>query len=196
MTNDYYSNVIKYINEKMGDKPMQRLWDATSIPQGRGSKCLDANKKDRFTLDQMCAIADYFNCPMDELLGRTSMNVPSEGAAAVCNFIAHMAKEKILSFSSVPAEEEKYMISPEGWLLGVGKSNVKYTSLFFSNNPQHIPVDIGDGVDSAAGKAITTSWTINRFLDQLIQIYTPYINGIMDKDVFQIALDALLQKIE
>lgn len=194
MQNDYYPNVVENIIKKMDGAPMQRLWDATSIPQPRGSRCM--NGKDRFTLDQMCAIADYFNCPMDELLGRTSMNVPSEGAAAVCNFIAHMAKEKMLSFTSVPAEEEKYMISPEGWLLDAGKSNVKYTSLFFSNNPQHIPVDIGDGVDSAAGKAITTSWTINRFLDQLIQIYTPYINGIMDKDVFQIALDALLQKIE
>lgn len=65
---DYMNNIIKTINQLKGDKSISEIAKECKIPQQSMSRYM--LNKNEIKVNNLCALADYFDITLDELVGR------------------------------------------------------------------------------------------------------------------------------
>ena len=77
---DIKRNIRQLMKEHKPEIKQKTLVDITGLTQSNVSKCLSEEHKNRFTLDQLIAIADYFEVSLDSLIGRNLDNIKQKNA--------------------------------------------------------------------------------------------------------------------
>lgn len=72
---DIKRNIKKLMKDHKPEVKQKVIQDITNMTQPNVSRCLDEKHKNRFTLEQLIAIADYFEVSLDSIIGRNLYNV-------------------------------------------------------------------------------------------------------------------------
>lgn len=161
-----------------------------------------SNDSHYFTLEQVWAIADFFNVSVDYLLGRkveSAAGTPED----ICRFIVALYESGQIEFEKIvkPAVSRHHIVRKQGVYPDFYDDEVTpgYYAVYF---PLYHPKEdyILDNLDNFEfGEEYSNlrpeNQNINRFLAQYIKLESAHNSGILDDDIFKVSMEALLKKI-
>lgn len=185
-----------------------KLAEDIGMPQPNLNKKLSLNNDShRFTLEQIWAIADYFNVSVDDLLGRK----PKPNITTLkerCIFLADLIERGVIRYNKF--ERDESYESPidydeNGNVILDNKSGKKhsvYYSFYFPNyfsrkeakdEEEYV---LFDNTIRSGGNDISPNIKTNEFLCHFIEAFEKHKSGEYSDDVYQILLDAYYKMLE
>ena len=198
MTNKDFSILKRNINTLMEKNHMtqQDLADLLGMSQSNVSKCLKSDDDSRrFTLEQVCTIAQHFEVSLDELVGRK----PAEhehSAEDICKLFAHLIRKYQIVHFKHQVEEEAWIPSQTSYDCDIKKMIVDYDAFYFPNYvtpPKYLDeyrLDDFAAEARAVGNDLPANMSINNFLQKFIDAFEKYDSGVYNEEDYNILVDA------
>lgn len=191
-----YDILKRNIKDLMKEKSMTQgdLSKILNISQSNVSKCLgDGNDSRCFTLEQVYKIAEHFGRTIDGLMGRTiaSRNLDAE---YICDFLKYLISNNMVMHFDYEVDEEFIPAMFDD--LPCKKEKVKYDAFYFPNYinlPDDYDPVVYEEVENdirAFGNKLETNIKINAFLQKYIDAYEKYVNGVYNKETYDILVEA------
>ena len=175
------------------------------MTQSNLSKRLSPNndQSNHFTIDQVWAIADYFNVSVDYLLGRkieSTIGTPEN----ICRFLMSLCDSDTIEFTKFDKTEtyRHHIIRHSHYFPDYIDSDV-HTVYYGFVFPEYYPADkytveneenFAEGIEYSNLRPVNKK--INQFWTNYLMLKQSHDSGMLDDDVFQIAVEALLKKME
>lgn len=198
MTNMDFSILKRNISMLMEQNGMsqQDLATLLGMSQSGVSKCLKPDDESRrFTLEQVCMIADHFNVSLDDLVGIKPAD-RKLSSKEICSFIVALFESHMVKPFSLDIPEVIYTPAPPHQIAGGREErNVTYNALYFpgyyllDDNDPSISVHDWDIVQYE-GNELSQNTEINSFLQKFIDAFDKYETGVYDEEAYRILLDA------
>lgn len=174
----------------------QDLADLLGMTQSGVSKCLKPDDESRrFTLEQVCRIADHFNVSLDDLVGIKPAD-RKLSSREICSFIVALFESHIVKNATIEKSEVIYTPAPPNQIYGDRQDrDVPYNALYF---PGYYLLDDDDPSISVAdwdviqyeGNELSQNTEINNFLQKFIDAFDKYETGVYDEEAYRILLEA------
>ena len=197
--NNLKENVRKYMKEK--GISQQQLGEKIGMSQSNVNKCLKIGDGSRsFTLEQVCALADYFGTTTDELLGR-SEEKRKYSPFEICQLFAALISDyRIVHFDLKKTEEVKHPMDYDGQR--TEKKDVTYDAFYF---PNYITLPKYFGYEryceyaadfEVDGNDIPDNISINEFLNKYTDAFEKYDKGEYSEGNYKILTDAYFKVLK
>ena len=194
-------NIRNLIEEK--GISQKSLAESIGMSQPNMNKRLSmSSDTNRFTLDQVSLIADYFDVSVDDLLGR-EIKPKLSGVQEICAFIVELFETHQIRYNIFEKNETSLMPNyksvNEYPSLESTPKKVLYKTLYFHNYYYAQDAKDEDGfhelssIIDSAGNAMPSNIKINDFLDHFIDAFEKYETGDYSKEVYQTLLNAYLE---
>lgn len=176
------------------------LANAIGMSQSNLSKRLSKDDdSNRFTLEQIWAIADYFSLPIDKLLGRQS-NEFSLTPRNICRIFVSMIEADILQ--EVSYEREEHVYGYNGPIGHTERISQNYPAFIFPKyfypDPD-LDAEVLSDVQSdmmANGNDLPGNTSINDFFNKYFEAKEKLKNGEYSQETYDILMDAYYKILE
>lgn len=197
--NDLKENIRKLMKAK--GITQEQLGKEIGMSQSNINKCLKIGDGSRnFTLEQVCALADYFGTTTDELLGR-SEEKKKYSPLAICQLLAALISDySIVQFKVNKTEEVKYAMDYDGQR--TEKKEVTYNAFYFPNYynlPDYLDFERYSEYQAEIeydGNAIPNNIAINEFLKNYTEVFEKYDKGDYSETNYKILTDAYFKVLK
>lgn len=178
------------------------------ISQSRLSKLLGSDEGARFSIEQVCNIANEFNVSIDYLVTGKEPKVINS-TRKICEILVQLFEDYYLKHTDFSREEEIQQVIysyQDGYNIPdieCSKKEIKYNALFFSQcwypNPNRDYTD--DELDSLrdeayqSGNELIHSIEINKFLNAFIPIFELYDAAKMPNEAYKYTVQSLLDNV-
>lgn len=197
MKNIDFSILKRNIRKHMESNNMsqQQLANVLGMSQSNLSKRLKIDDDShRFTLEQVCLIAEHFNVSLDDLVGIRPKE-PEMSTENICELMSHLIRKYQIVHFKHQVEEEEWTPST-GIDCYIQKKVVDYDAFYFPNYitpPDYFDEfrldDLQDEV-RACGNELPNNMAINNFLHRFIDAFEKYDSGVYSEDDYNILIDA------
>ena len=178
------------------------LAKAIGISQSNLSKRLKLDDdSNRFTLEQACRIALFFDKSLDDLIGlghESRRKLPDE----ICNFFKDLiCNYRIVHFDH-EVEEEVWTPINNGYDCDISKKSVTYDAFYFPNfitPPKYLDEFRLDDLEAEAranGNEIPENAAINNFLQRYIDTFEKYDSNVYDEEAYNILVEAYFKLLK
>ena len=178
------------------DMSQQDLADLLGMSQSGVSKCLKPDDESRrFTLEQVCVIADHFNVSLDDLVGRAPED-RQISAKEICQLFATLIQKYRVVRFPYQVDEVVYEHDYPSYEFRPRKRARKYIAFYF---PDHLTapgyldeyrLDEWSAEFSAGGNDLPDNMKINNFLQKFIDAFEKHDSGVYDDEDYKILVDA------
>lgn len=184
------------VHMEQADMSQADLAKLLGMSQSNVSKCLKLDDDSRrFTLEQVCTIAQHFNVSLDELVGIRPQD-KQYSAEDICRLFAHLiTKYQVVHFTH-QVEEEAWVPSQYSYDCVIQKKIVDYDAFYFPNYttpPKYFDEErLLDLADEArqVGNDLPSNMAINNFLQRFIDAFEKYDAGVHSKEDYDILVEA------
>lgn len=198
---DILNQNIQTLMEQEG-LTQQQLAEKIDMSQPNFSRAFNNKGGQRFTLEQICKIADHFQVSIDFLLGfEKPTNKLSE--KEICTLFTSLLEQRKLVKFDISREEEIY--TPYKTFDGypdcdTEKKHIQYNGFLFPSYFDIGPTDryTEDQLDDFqsdilyGGNSDESNKRINAFFDRYFQIYDMYLHNQITKEFFHEIVDKFL----
>lgn len=209
MTEWNYDIFKKNINELIKNKHITQaqLAEEIGITQSNLSKNLSEFNKSRFNLDQIVALANFFNISVDELLGTKQQKNIQVTTREICKFIAEILKENCKArLVPVQIEETKCSDFDNNGRINFYDSIGNYNAIYFPNfydinveeqyckneNEQRALYDEYHQV----GNDLPYNSKINQFIENAAKAIDLYKKHQINDEIYNIVINGLLDNLD
>lgn len=176
-----------------------QLAEKIGMSQSNLSKCLQENKKNRLTLDEVYSISVVFNKTIDDLIGN-SIESKQSSNETICRLLESLLNEGRIEF--IDHEASELTPSPEideiGEPMYYEKKSSTYKAIYFPNYRHDKDYYDDARRDSLAEKdyEIAENMKINAFLKSYLAVYEQYDKGEYSLDEFSRIKNALFSILQ
>ena len=155
--------------------------ETVSLAQARVSNCLNDKKSDNFTVEQIVAIADYFNVSVDSLIGiksrqKSFSEITLKDVCKIINIIANMKGIKFIDI-----QNNEYIDSSINSIL-YHKNN--YKAIYFSNQLYEFPLTYN-----------ICNVHINEFIGKMTNLLNLKLNGELSQEDYDYLVSKHIEKL-
>lgn len=178
------------------------LADAIGISQSNLSKRLKLDDdSNRFTLEQACRIALFYDVPLDDLIGLKRKD-RKQSSEEICRFFKELiCHYKVVHFSH-EVEEEIWTPINNGYDCDISKKPVTYDAFYFPNYitpPEYLDEFRMDDLEAEAranGNGLPENVAINNFLQRYIDTFEKYDSNVYDEEAYNILVEAYFKLLK
>ena len=199
MNKDIFRHGLKQLMAK-NDITQTELSKIIDMPQSNISKYLKEGAKEFYTINQIYAIAEYFNLSIDEMLGRKNAN--SYSVEYVARLIVDKIENHKAGFTEITKDDYYYYGNPFDDM-NPQKETCTYTAIYFRNKKEYLTTDqfVDDelldlDMESMNGDDILNdNIRLNEFIRKFKKLYDLYTHNAIDEDDYRTILDKYYQEL-
>lgn len=196
---NYDTNIlIRNIKTLMENNNVKQEGLATilGMSQPNISKALSNKDKKAFTLDQVVGIAKHFNVSVDMLVGISKDTTVSHSPRSIANFISELISSHQANLFSYEKEEEIFDVNYDNGYApecSRKKEKILYPAIYL---PSYSVIETQDDFEMATQCGNDTMMiTVNKFLFNFKKLYDIYIQGNMDRELYEATTSNMLERL-
>ena len=205
-------DIIDKVYSLMREKDVKQAVVAEALGMDSSKMSRKMNKKGdvNFSIEDICALSDFFNVPTDYLLGRDISSTPRATLSnmEICRQIMRLIESDVLTPVDVEVEEDTYKLyeGPDEvpYPYEYASRKNRYRALYISNykkipNMEKKSENEADEIYyklQTRGNYNDKGDELNAFIDYFIKFYDLYKNNGLSQDMFETAIEDRLKQMK